>query len=102
MPDRVETPGQPPDGVGCPFFLSERQRQVLSYAAQGYTDLAIARRLVKPDGQPVKARTVRAHLQAVRVTLGALNTTHAVAIAIAVGLITVEVSTLKLNTNMAN
>lgn len=78
-------PGQSEES-GCPVFvetqnlaslLTERQRQVLSLAAQGHTDYGIALAL------NCSRRTVKAHLQGARDRLGALNTTHAVAIALA-------------------
>lgn len=75
MPDRVNLPGQSAD-VDCPFFLTERQRTALRLAALGYTDHAAARRM------QVATRTVQAHLQSARRVLGAMNTTHAVALAI--------------------
>ena len=61
--------------VSCPFFLPERQAEALSLAALGLTILGIAHQM------QIKPRTVRAHLQRTRRSLGALNTTHAVAIA---------------------
>lgn len=71
-----EIRGQSAD-AGCPLFiLTERQRQVLSLAAQGHTDYGIALRL------NCSRRTVKAHLQGARDRLGALNTTHAVALAL--------------------
>ena len=84
MPDGRTLPGQP-EKPGCPgFVLTQRQRQVLALAAIGLTDLAIARRLNRAP------RTVQDHLRAARSRLGALNTTHAVALAIVLGLISID------------
>ncbi|MCB0207729.1 MAG: helix-turn-helix transcriptional regulator [Anaerolineae bacterium] len=87
MPDRVAIPGQS-TVVGCPFFISKkltgRERQTLSLAARGLTDVEISQVLF------VVPRTVRAHLQKAREKLGANNTTHAVAIALAGQLIQFE------------
>lgn len=80
----METPGQSALCADCPFFLSKRQREVLTYAAQGLTDRATARQLA------LSPRTVRAYLQQARRTLGAVNTTHAVAIAVGHGLIKLD------------
>ena len=82
MPDRVLT------GAACqvraaPFLLSPRQAQSLSLAAKGLTVLAIARQM------GISRRTVREYLQRSRRVLGAVNTTQAVAIAVARGLIEV-------------
>jgi DNA-binding NarL/FixJ family response regulator len=72
----------------CPFFvLSSRQREVLALAALGQTDQAIGLKL------SITPRTVRAHLQAARVALGALNTTHAVTIALTRQLISFDTVT---------
>lgn len=89
MPDSVNSPGQSEEYLDCPFFISERQLDCLRLAAQGQTDQVIARQLLRKDGQPISVRTVRAHLQAARAALGALNTTHAVAIALSRRLIAV-------------
>lgn len=67
-----------------PFFLSDRQCEVLGLAALGYTDGEIARRLV------VSRHTVHRHLAAIRERLGARNTTHAVAIGLLAGLLDVD------------
>ncbi len=71
--------GQSIDGL--PFFLSPRQKAVLALAAGGCTNRDIALRL------GLKVRTVRHYLAEARRRLGASNTTHAVAIAVARGLI---------------
>ena len=78
MPDRAVVPGQS-EKSDCPFFISltDRQLEALSLAAQGHTDLGIALAL------NCSRRTAKAHLQGARDRLGALNTTHAVAIAMA-------------------
>lgn len=83
MPDRATSPGQSVN-TGCPFFLSPKQRLILSLAAQGLTDVEIARRLGRSP------RTVRTHLENVRERLGAVNTTNAVAIALSRRLIMFE------------
>ena len=57
-------------------MLSERQKSVLSLAAAGLTNQEIGRRLA------ITHSTVREHLLAIRRSLRALNTTHAVAIAV--------------------
>lgn len=82
MPDRAIVPGQSVD-TGCPFLLSPRQRQVLELAARGLTDIQAAREM---DLAP---RTVREYLQSARQRLGAVNTTHAVVIALRAELINV-------------
>lgn len=83
MPDREFSPGQS-EQTDCPFFLSPRQTEVLGLAARGLTAREIALRLmIEPD-------TVGTHLALARKMLGALNTTHAVAIAIIAGLIEFE------------
>ena len=97
--------GQSAD-AGCPLFvethtaqrdavlgnlaslLTERQRQALSLAAQGHTDYGIALAL------NCSRRTVKAHLQGARDRLGALNTTHAVAIALARQIIKLDTVTV--------
>jgi DNA-binding CsgD family transcriptional regulator len=85
MPDRATRPGQS-SNEGCPFFvsrrLSKREREALSLAAQGLTTSAIALRLF------VSECTAKRHLAAAREKLGAQNTTHAVAIAMARQVIT--------------
>lgn len=85
MPDRNQ-PGHAAEetSLACPGFfrlanvspLSERQRQVLSLAARGLTERGIAQELW------IAPRTVQDHLRRARQALGALNTTHAVAIAL--------------------
>lgn len=61
--------------------LSERHLEVLRLAAHGYTAQQIGSKLF------ISFRTVRAHLREIRDRLGAQNTTHAVAICIARGLL---------------
>ncbi len=84
MPDRATAPGQSLIG-GCPGFcfkpLSRRERETLTLAAYGHTDLEIARRLC------LGARTVRVYLFRAREKLHAANTTHAVAVAVSLKLI---------------
>jgi DNA-binding CsgD family transcriptional regulator len=81
MPDRAVEPGRSVEADRPVFLLSPRQRQALELAARGWTDIEAARQM---DLSP---RTVRGHLQAVRLQLRALNTTHAVAIALTHNLI---------------
>ncbi len=89
MPDRDVNPGQS-EKSDCPFFLlSARQRQILALAALGLTDREIAQRLARSP------RTVRHHLAAARELLGAVNTTHAVAIALVAGLIRLDADLAK-------
>lgn len=86
MPDRDAGPGLSAE-AGSPFFispLSERQIEVLGLAALGWTDSEIAQRLY------ISVHTARAHLQAIRERMGARNTTHAVAMALAAGVIEVD------------
>lgn len=65
----------------CPFFLPQRQAQVLELAARGLTADGIARCLI------ITPRTVRKHLESARQSFNAANTTQAVVIAYALGLI---------------
>lgn len=83
MPDSDEVPGLSAK-AGSPIFLSPRQREVLGWAARGCTDQEIARRLV------LSVHTVRGYMAEARGRLGAVNTTHAVALAIIWGLIEVR------------
>lgn len=85
-------PGQSVE-AGCPFFisqpvrpLSERERQALTLAAHGCPTGEIGRRL------HIAERTAKAHLQAVREKLNAVNTTHAVFVAALLGLIKFDTS----------
>ena len=85
MPDRDEGPGQSA-AAGCPFLLPEkaltnREQETLALAAHGHTIKAIALRL------SIAERTVKHYLYQARQKLGAMNTTHAVAIAVNWGLI---------------
>lgn len=84
MPDCVSEPGRVEQSTRPFFVLSTRQVSVLSLAAKGWTDFQIARQL------GIATRTVRHHLEKARCNLQALNTTHAVAIAVAQNLIEVE------------
>lgn len=84
MPDCATTPGQSTKLVGCPFLLSSRQREVLSLAAKGWTNFGIGRKL------GISSRTVGHHLESARQNLHAVNSTHAVAVAITYGLIGLE------------
>ena len=65
--------------------VTGQQLACLRLAAQGHSNDDIAKQLwISPS-------TVKGHLRLVRDLLGAQNTTHAVAIAVATGLITTEV-----------
>jgi DNA-binding CsgD family transcriptional regulator len=64
--------------------LSDRQIEMLSWAARGLLDREIA------ETVGLAHQTVRHHLQATRVKLKARNTTHAVAIALVQNIITLE------------
>lgn len=70
--------------VGLFYFMAEpltrRQKEALSLAACGYTDVQIARKMA------IARSTTGWYLREARRKLGALNTTHAVVVAIAVGL----------------
>lgn len=68
-------------------LLPSRQRQALALAACGYTNKEIAREMA------ITRYTASFYLQQAREQLGATNTTHAVVVAIAVGLI--DFDTLK-------
>jgi DNA-binding CsgD family transcriptional regulator len=83
MPDRDVSPGPSAEADG-PFFVSDRQREVLGLAALGCTDREIALQLT------ITVYTVRAHLRAIRECLGARNTCHAVVLALLAGLIEVD------------
>lgn len=62
-------------------MLTERETQVLRYAAVGLTVEGIAKVL------DLSSSTVKVHLTSARERLGAWNTTHAVALAIRSGAI---------------
>ncbi len=83
MPDRGASPGLSVQ-TDSPFFISARQCEVLRLAAAGLCDSEIAQALV------LSVHTVRDHLRAIRERLGARNTTHAVSIALASGIISLE------------
>lgn len=70
----TDHPGPRPD-------LSPRERDVLAYLSIGHSRGAAAETL------GISEHTLRAYLDAARLKLGALNTTHAVALAITRGLI---------------
>jgi len=82
--DRDERPTDLPR-----FLLSPRQREVLTLAGQGLTWRQISQALGIAPG------TVRGHIVRARERLGALNTTHAVVLAIANDQIRVETILLK-------
>ncbi len=67
-----------------PLLLSARHLQVLRLAALGLHDYEIGGRL------NISGQTVRHHLQHIRRQMQARNTTHAVALAVAMGLIVIE------------
>ena len=83
MPDRNESEAMC-DQTHRPFSLSPRQTQVLVLAAQGLTLVGIGNRLFLTE------RTIRKHLGDARNKLNAINTTHAVAIAITNQLIEIK------------
>jgi DNA-binding CsgD family transcriptional regulator len=62
---------------GPPFFLSQRERQILTLLAQGYTAVEMATWLF------LAPRTVEYYLQSAYAKLGAKNGPHAVALAVA-------------------
>lgn len=51
--------------------LSDRERQALQYLFQGMDHASIARRLRKPDGQPVSATTVKTYIERARAKFAA-------------------------------
>lgn len=65
----------------APSRLNERERQVLTWAAAGMTAAQIAAVL------PISRRTVIFHLSNARRKLGAANSTHAISMALSLGLI---------------
>jgi len=65
--------------------LSPRQKQALALAAQGRTDIEAARCM------GVAPRTLRGYLLEARRRLNAVNTTHAVAIALVARLIEFDI-----------
>lgn len=83
MPDRAFNAGAHPVD-GCALFLSNREAETLTLAAQGLTDTAIGRLLA------LAPRTVRQYLQQARQKLNAANTTHAVALALSYQLIEIK------------
>lgn len=69
-----------------PVRLSPREAEVLKWIACGEKPAAIAKSLMLADG------TVRDHLKSACRKLGALNTKHAIAIALVFGFIQIEES----------
>lgn len=53
--------------------LSDRERQALQYLFQGMDQASIARRLRKPDGQPVSATTVKTYIERARAKFAAIG-----------------------------
>jgi two-component system, NarL family, nitrate/nitrite response regulator NarL len=51
--------------------LSERERQALQYLFQGMDQASVARRLRKPDGQPVSVTTVKTYIERARAKFAA-------------------------------
>jgi DNA-binding NarL/FixJ family response regulator len=51
--------------------LSDRERQSLQYWFQGMDHASIARRLTKPDGDPISAATVKQYIERARVKFAA-------------------------------
>lgn len=63
--------------------LTDSELAALALAAQGYSVSETARRLYKGD------ETIKSQLGRIRLKLGARNTAHAVAIAVAAGVVVV-------------
>jgi len=74
-PDRTPAPAQP---------LSPRELEAITLLAMGYARAQVA------ETMAISEHTLRAYIESARFKLGALNTTHAVARALARGLIVVE------------
>lgn len=74
-PDRAPAPAQP---------LSPRELEAMTLLAVGYARAQVA------DAMAISEHTLRAYIESARFKLGALNTTHAVARALARGLIVIE------------
>jgi two-component system, NarL family, nitrate/nitrite response regulator NarL len=53
--------------------LSDRERQALQYLFQGMDQASIARRLRKPDGQPVSVTTVKTYIERARAKFAAVG-----------------------------
>jgi len=53
--------------------LSDRERQALQYLFQGMDRDSIARRLRKPDGQPLSATTVKTYIERARAKFAAVG-----------------------------
>jgi DNA-binding NarL/FixJ family response regulator len=70
-------------GGGLPIHLSPREAEVLALLAEGAPNKAIARRL------DISVHTVKFHVAAILVKLGAANRTDAIAIAMRQGLVLV-------------
>jgi DNA-binding NarL/FixJ family response regulator len=70
------------------MLLSTREVEVLRFAANGYLDKEIA------AAMDVEVSTVRTHWDRARGKLKAINRTHAVSLAMALGLISVEIGPL--------
>lgn len=51
--------------------LSDRERQALQYLFQGMDQASVARRLRKPDGQPVSVTTVKTYIERARAKFAA-------------------------------
>jgi PAS domain S-box-containing protein len=77
-------PGPDPSEEAASAVLSARQREVLALLAMGDTNEQVAKRLF------ISAETVRTHLQHARKRLGATTRTHAVALALHLGEISLE------------
>lgn len=69
--------------------LTDKQTEVLSHLARGLDQPAISRVM------QISPNTVRSHLRDSLVRLGAANGTHAVAIAIGLGLLPADVATTR-------
>lgn len=63
--DPVMTPSMA-GGLLHAVHFSDREREVLRYLFQGMDHASIARRLRKPDGQPISPHTVKQYIQRAR------------------------------------
>jgi DNA-binding NarL/FixJ family response regulator len=73
---------------GARQFLSPREVEILSYAANGLADKQIARQM------GLQLSTVRTYWERARQKLNAANRTHAVSMLVALGLVNVNIGHL--------